>query len=105
MTRSSPYATGHHFYCYPNPTEEDSHGSAWSPRYTRLVVDATLGGTLYHYPVNIPKPLPNTSYQITNLTVTGPGSSDPDIPVEKGSITFSITITDWATGFSQEIEY
>lgn len=105
VTRSSPYATGHLFYCYPNPTEEDSHGSAWSPRYTRLVVDATLGGTLYHYPVNIPKPLPNTLYQITNLTVTGPGSTDPDIPVEKGTITFSITITDWATGFSQEIEY
>lgn len=105
VTKDKPYATPHYLYCYPNNTISDSNSETWSPRFTRLVVDATLGGTLYYYPVNIPEPESNKLYRITDMTITGPGSESPDVPVEKGAISFTISVTDWATGFTQEIEY
>ena len=101
----TPYTTSHYLYCYPNPVTTDSSSSSWSNRYTRLVVETTLGGTTYYYPVNIPTPLANTLYQITNMKITGLGSDSPDKIVEKGSVSVSITVTDWSTGFSKEVEY
>ena len=101
----TPYTTAHYLYCYPNPVTTDSSSSTWSNRYTRLVVETTLGGTTYYYPVNIPAPAANTLYQITNMKITGLGSDSPDKIVEKGSISVSITVTDWSTGFSKEVEY
>ena len=101
----TPYTTSHYLYCYPNPVTTDSSSSSWSNRYTRLVVETTLGGTTYYYPVNIPTPAANTLYQITNMKITGLGSNYPDKLVEKGSLAVSITVTDWSTGFSKEVEY
>ncbi len=101
----TPYTTSHYLYCYPNPMTTDSSSSSWSNRYTRLVVETTLGGTTYYYPVNIPTPAANTLYQITNMKITGLGSNSPDKLVEKGSLSVSITVTDWSTGFSKEVEY
>ena len=101
----TPYTTAHYLYCYPNPVTTDSSSSTWSNRYTRLVVETTLGGTTYYYPVNIPTPAANTLYQITNMKITGLGSDSPDKLVEKGSLSVSITVTDWSTGFSKEVEY
>ena len=101
----TPYTTSHYLYCYPNPVTTDSSSSSWSNRYTRLVVETTLGGTTYYYPVNIPTPAANTLYQITNMKITGLGSDSPDKVVEKGSLSVSITVTDWSTGFSKEVEY
>ena len=101
----TPYTTSHYLYCYPNPATTDSSSSTWSNRYTRLVVETTLGGTTYYYPVNIPTPAANTLYQITNMKITGLGSDSPDKLVEKGTISVSITVTDWSTGFSKEVEY
>ena len=99
------YSTPHYLYCYPNPVTTDSSSSTWSNRFTRLVVETTLGGTTYYYPVNIPSPAANTLYQITNMKITGLGSDSPDKLVEKGSLSVSITVTDWSTGFSKEVEY
>ena len=99
------YTTPHYLYCYPNPVTTDSSASNWSERFTRLVVETTLGETTYYYPVNIPSPESNTMYQITNMKITGLGSNSPDKLVEKGSLTVSISITDWSTGFSKEVEY
>ena len=99
------YSGSHYLYCYPNPVTTDSSASTWSNRFTRLVVETTLGGTTYYYPVNIPAPAANTLYQITNMKITGLGSDSPDKLVEKGTISVSITVTDWSTGFSKEVEY
>jgi hypothetical protein len=68
-------------------------------------VETTLAGKTYYYPVNIPTPVANTLYQITNMKITGLGSDSPDKLVEKGTISVSITVTDWSTGFSKEVEY
>lgn len=80
------YTTAHHFYCYENlmDTETDTD------KFTRLVLEAELDGTVYYYPVDINQPgygwdssighkgvKRNTCYTYT-FTITGPGSDDPE---------------------------
>ncbi len=102
------YATPHYFYCYPNGTTTDSSAPTWSARFTRLVVEASYSGNDYYYPVNIRgadgKLNFNTSYTITRLTITGPGSDSPDKPVNKGAAIFNLSVIPWETGVSQEVE-
>ena len=101
----TPYSTPHYLYCYPNPVTTDVSTTTWSERVSRLVVETTLGGTTYYYSVNIPTPQCNTVYQITNMKITGIGTDTPDAVVQKGSLSVSLTVTDWSTGFSKEVEY
>ena len=101
----TPYSTPHYLYCYPNPVTTDVSTTTWSERVSRLVVETTLGGTTYYYSVNIPTPQCNTVYQITNMKITGLGTDTPDAVVQKGSLSVSLTVTDWSTGFSKEVEY
>ena len=101
----TPYSKSHYLYCYPNPVTTDVSTTTWSERVSRLVVETTLGGTTYYYSVNIPTPQCNTVYQITNMKITGVGTDTPDAVVQKGSLSVSLTVTDWSTGFSKEVEY
>ena len=101
----TPYSTPHYLYCYPNPVTTDVSTTTWSERISRLVVETTLGGTTYYYSVNIPTPQCNTVYKITNMKITGLGTDTPDAVVQKGSLSVSLTVTDWSTGFSKEVEY
>ena len=101
----TPYSTPHYLYCYPNPVTTDVSTTTWSERISRLVIETTLGGTTYYYSVNIPTPQCNTVYQITNMKITGLGTDTPDAVVQKGSLSISLTVTDWSTGFSKEVEY
>ena len=90
-----PYNETHYLYCYPNRTEEDVTGGAWSARKTRLVVEAELGGKLYYYPVTIKDGiLSNTSYEI-KLKITRPGSSSPDKPVDSMTAGMTIDVQPW----------
>jgi hypothetical protein len=91
------YETAHYFYCYPNATETDKNNGEWSERHTRLVVEATLGGTRCFYPVTLPTLLNNTIYRVS-LTVTRPGSSSPDDPLDIESGKFSVEVVDWRNG-------
>ena len=95
LTPSTPYL----FYCFPNNTSTDTTGwtSTFYERKTRIVVTATIGGTKYYYPVLIDFPARNSAYTV-ELTITGLGSTDPDKPVEKGSITATVTIDPWQNG-------
>ena len=95
LTPTTPYL----FYTYQNLTANDANGwsSTFSARKTRLVVAATIGGTKYYYPVVIDTPARNTAYTV-ELTITGLGSTDPDKPVVKGSISASVTVQGWSAG-------
>ena len=95
LTPSTPYL----LYCYPNSTSTDAEGwsSSFTARKTRLVVTATISGTKYYYPIVIDAPTRNTAYTV-ELTITGLGSSDPDQPVVKGSITASVSVQGWSAG-------
>ena len=98
LSPSTPYL----FYTFPNATTKDNTGwyySNFTARKTRLVVAATIGSTKYYYPITIDTPVRNTAYSV-ELTIAGLGSTDPDIPVEKGIITATVTVEGWAEGTS-----
>lgn len=82
-------------YTYPNDTETNSYDQeTWCPRYTRLVVEASLNQSTYYYPISIPNIERNTAYDI-ELTITRPGSLLPDVPVDDEIMDVNITINDW----------
>lgn len=93
------YTTAHCFYCYPNPVG--------GGKTTRLVVQASFGGNTYYYPVNLtPDDVPvlnNNLYRISRIVITGPGSTSPDVPVDKKNITFTLSVSTWGDGYSQQV--
>ena len=105
----TPYTTPHYFYCYANPTTTDTHGGAWSPRRTRLVVATKLGERVYYYPIDIVGQGNvlgvNQYYKVTSLKITGPGVDHPDDLLDNGSVSFSVTVEDWETGFIKDVTY
>ncbi|MGN0189879.1 MAG: fimbrial protein, partial [Candidatus Cryptobacteroides sp.] len=94
----TPYETANYFYCYPNPTADDSSEAGAAARFTRLVVEVDMGGTSYYYPVSIPGIERNKSYEITELTITRLGSASPDEPVSSLTATFTLKVLDWEPG-------
>ena len=88
----------HAYYVYPNSTETDSSDQEeWCPRYTRMVLEARLGSDVYYYPVSIPDIERNTAYEV-HLTVTRPGSSLPDVPVNVVAVSITVNVVDWDDG-------
>lgn len=97
------HSTAHYFYCYENAVASETT----SERYTRLVIQADLNGRTYYYPVDVNRDgygwqsgakgiKRNTSYAIS-VVISGPGASDPEEKITAGTITLSITVSDWAT--------
>ncbi len=95
IASAASHQTSHYFYCYPNPSSEDSSAEDDSPRYTRLVVQASINGTTWYYPVSLPGVTANHSYEIPELKITRPGSDSPDEPIDLGDAQFSIRVLDW----------
>jgi hypothetical protein len=89
------YSTKHHFYCYPNPYQEDTFSAdVWSPRPTRLVIEAGLGGVLYYYPVSLPVLEQNTRYHVS-LNIVRPGATSPEQDMDKYAASIKINIEEW----------
>ncbi len=102
----STYNTVHTFYSFPNecPSNEDE---VWSPRATRLVIEAEFyDGSKYHtcyYPITLynestSSGLERNKQYFVNLTVKRPGSDHPDKKVEFETVTGSITVAKWDSG-------
>ena len=98
LTSATPYSTLHTFYCYPNPVTADSAAATWSERYTRLVVQTTLGGTTGYYSIPIPNIGSNKIYTIKELKVTKRGSAQPYENIETADATFTIEVSNWEPG-------
>lgn len=88
------YTSMHHFYCYPNPYENDDFSLQWSPRPTRLVVEAELGGEILYYPVSLPVLERNNRYHV-NLHIVRPGAKSPEQDMDRQAATFTINIVGW----------
>lgn len=103
---SSPVKTDIHFYCYPNVTTEESMGSP----YTRLVIEGTLGGQKYYYPLNVnrkdgsPGIERNTVYTM-DVVITRRGAIDPDTAVDSASATVTVSVEDWKDKGKQYVSY
>ena len=89
------YKQKHHFYCYPNPHATDTFSpDSWSPRPTRLVVEATLGNVPYYYPITLPELKQNTRYYVS-LHIVRPGATSPEQDMDKYAVSFNIKIEEW----------
>lgn len=102
ITEATPYDTPTSFYTYPNSTQTDSQAEEFSARFTRVVVETTLGGKTYYYPVSIENIESNRYYNIKNLTITRPGSLSPDTPVSSLECTVSIEVKEWGHGMEKD---
>lgn len=89
------------FYCYANSsaTAPDGFKSTFAAQRSVLVIAATVDGTLYYYPVILDSGVisRNTSHTVA-LTISGLGSDDPNKPVEKGSISATVSVAGWEAG-------
>ena len=96
ITASTPYVQEHHFYCYPNQTEQDSRSESWSVRHTRLVLEAEISGKTYFYPITLPTMQRNKTYIVEEAIIRKLGSTDPEKD-EPGAIdvVFDTSIGDW----------
>lgn len=100
ISRIEAHETAHTFYAAANPTETDVNGGEeFTPRFTRLVLKTTIGGTVYYYPLTFKKELPeitpNSFIDITNLNIKHLGSQDPDIPISTDKVTVTVEVKKW----------
>lgn len=84
------------FFACPNPTAQDTFAGSWTPRKTRLVIEAEMEGVTYWYPFTLDNLLSNHRYVITNLNITRPGSVHPDIPVDPRDLQVSAVLASWS---------
>ncbi len=82
-------------YTMPNPIDTDSEEKPFTVRNTKLVVKAALNGKTVYYVIPLGTLESNTSYDIANLVITRPGSSDPEKKTELASCEFSIEVNPW----------
>ncbi len=85
-------------YPYPNSNIDCFDRTLWSARKTRLIIEATLGETLWYYPVTMEKSVANTHY-LYDITITREGVSHPEEPVkEPGTLKTIVKIQEWNEG-------
>ena len=82
-------------YTMPNPVDTDSEDKPFTLRNTKLVVKTTLNGKASYYVIPLGEVKGNTSYDISELVITRPGSSDPDKKTELSSCFFAIEVNPW----------
>ena len=87
----------HSFYSFPNPVTTDVTTSGTGGGKLRLVAAIRVDGTVYYYPVTLSNVERNKCYDV-QLTVSGLGSEDPNVPVKKGAAGFSISVKEWGEG-------
>ena len=87
-------------YAYPNSNTTAPNGfqSPYVARGTTLVVEASVNNQTCYYPVLMKRGVERNKLYSIGLTLTALGSSDPEVLIEKGSASFSISIADWESG-------
>lgn len=94
---SDPKVYNHCFYSFPNQRTTDVTTPAGEGGKMRLVVVAQVLGQVYYYPVTLSNVERNKSYDV-QLTISGLGSDDPNVPVQKGAAGITIGVSDWGDG-------
>jgi hypothetical protein len=78
------YVKEHYFYCYPNSTAAK----------TRLVIQTSIGGETYYYPIVLDELLPNNQYSYS-VVLTRLGTDSPDGSLEEGDCDVSVSVKGW----------
>lgn len=98
LTPQTPCTQPHYFLYYPNPLDPatDTHATEWSPRCTRMVIEAQIGNRTCFYPITLP-PIPrNHACIVEEVIIRRAGSTDPEEEIpEAAEIVFSAEIHPW----------
>lgn len=82
------------YYAYPNGCISDTSSDNWSPRRTRLVIEAVLNGEQCWYQITLPPMKPNVTYCINSCTIKNMGGTSPEEhlgPACEASLTTSLS--------------
>ncbi len=96
------------FICCPNPVNNGVTSfevPQWSVRNTRLVIEISIDGVPNYYSVDMPAMSCNTNYIVRDAVLLGPGSADPDIPVARSSLSFSLIVNPWIIDAEKNIVF
>lgn len=97
--RGGVYDIAHTFYAAANAVETDTREDEWCPRFTRLVVRASIQGVTRYYPVTFGEELPllkaNEYIDVTNLNIKSLGPLDPELPITTEEVTVAVTVKEW----------
>ncbi len=103
IASGSSHPVAHLFYGCPNPvgSAADSRSrDAWTPRCTRIVIEATVGGKTYYYPITLPATARNKTYIAEEAIIRGLGSLDPEEEVPGAlEAVFSTSTEDWSPAY------
>ena len=89
------YSEEHTFYVFPNSKSPDIRGGSWSPRGTRLVIDASIDSERCFYVLDIPDIEANHSYTFSNITITRRGSDDEESATSPKNVRYTLEVTPW----------
>ena len=90
-------AGGYFLYGFPNNAPEA--GSELATDFvTKLVVDVTVNGVTYYYPLGIRSMGENIAYLVNRIELKRLGSTDPDHYVSTATISVTVTVLDWTNG-------
>lgn len=92
------YSTKHYFYAYSNETDVVSD-------CTKLLLEATLDGVKYYYPILInqadygyssgTKGISRNRFYSYSIVISRPGSLEPNEPLVPGSLTVTLEVLPW----------
>lgn len=91
-------------YCFPNHCRKEDMGNV----FTRLVIEGEIEGVRWYWPVNLnftDDDAKETNCREYDITITGTGSSDPDIAVSSVQARIRCRITDWTIENEKDILY
>lgn len=98
-------------YAYPNECTEESAGSP----FTRLIIEGTINGERYYYPVNINREdsghvfgaggISRNCRYIFDITIRRTGTGDPDMAVSSETADIDCSIVPWRETDETEIPF
>lgn len=85
------------FYGMPNNESASPYGfmDQFAPQMTVLVVDASINGKTYYYPVVMSEGIMRNASYTVYLTITDLGSDDPNYPPLRGSLNVTVNVKEW----------
>lgn len=86
------YTVRHSFYMLPNIQGDDDRSDTWSPRHTRLVVKASVGGQVCYYPITLPVTASNESYNVKELVISRLGTLREETELPFTALTFDMSL-------------
>lgn len=97
VSSSAKTALGSVVYAMPNASTGDAIASdtPWAPRRSRVCVELLIDGQSNWYPIDLPAMERNTHYIVSELVIKGPGTTAPDMGIDRTAITFGIDVATW----------